>query len=96
MPTIVSGIELPARADSVHLVGGGYINAVWSHHMALLATADAAVARSGCRAVATGQGPVPVGDPERLALLRDLQSRFTLFDVRGSPVVAGDGGIWWP
>lgn len=95
MPTIVSGIELLARADIVHLVGGGYINAVWSHHMALLAAALAAVDRSGGRAVATGQGLLPVGDPSRLGLLRDLQAGFSLFDVRDRPsyeAIAGVGG----
>ncbi|MDA4109757.1 hypothetical protein MHOL44478_21220 [Mycobacterium holsaticum DSM 44478] len=95
MPTIVSGIELLARADTVHLVGGGYINAVWSHHMALLAAALAAVDRSGGRAVATGQGLLPIGDPSRLGLLRDLQARFSLFDVRDLPsyqAIAGAGG----
>jgi polysaccharide pyruvyl transferase WcaK-like protein len=85
MPRIVSGIELLARADTVHLVGGGYVNAVWSHHLALLAAANAAVDRSGGIAVATGQGLVPVGDPDRSSLLRDLQERFSLFDVRDGP-----------
>jgi polysaccharide pyruvyl transferase WcaK-like protein len=95
MPRIVSGIELLARASTVHLIGGGYVNAVWSHHMALLAVAAAAAERSGGRAFATGQGLVPVGEPERLALLRELQSRFTLFDVRDDPSLnslAGSGG----
>lgn len=95
MPTIVSGIELLARSDTVHLVGGGYINAVWSHHMALLAAAIAAVDRSGGRAVATGQGLLPVGDPSRLGLLRQLQARFSLFDVRDLPsyqAIEGVGG----
>lgn len=85
MPRIVSGIELLARADTVHLVGGGYVNAVWSHHLALLAATTAAVERSGGIAVATGQGLVPVGDVDRSSLLRDLHEPFTLFDVRDAP-----------
>jgi polysaccharide pyruvyl transferase WcaK-like protein len=88
MPRIVSGIDLMARADTVHLVGGGYVNAVWSHHLALLAATTAAVDRSGGIAIATGQGLVPVGDPERLSLLRSLQERFSLFDVRDGPSYA--------
>jgi polysaccharide pyruvyl transferase WcaK-like protein len=95
MPRIVSGIELLARADLVHLVGGGYINAVWSHHLALLATATAAAQRSGGHAVATGQGLVPVGDPQRFPILRELQSQFSLFDVRDDPsyqAIAGSAG----
>ncbi|ULE32903.1 polysaccharide pyruvyl transferase family protein [Mycobacterium sp. IDR2000157661] len=95
MPRIVSGIELLTAADTVHLVGGGYINAVWPHHMALLAAAAAAAERSGGRVLATGQGLVPVGEPDRLGLLRELQSRFALFDVRDRPsfaFLAGEEG----
>ena len=95
LPRIVSGIELLARADTVHLVGGGYINAVWSHHMALLAAAAAAAERSGGRALATGQGLVPIGADEQLNLLREVQSRFALFDVRDRlslESIAGSGG----
>ena len=85
LPRIVSGIELLARADTVHLVGGGYLNTVWSHHLSLLATASAAVQRYGVRAVATGQGLLPAGDDGRRAWLRKLGSHFTLFDVRDRP-----------
>ncbi|KUI24520.1 hypothetical protein AU195_01680 [Mycobacterium sp. IS-1496] len=85
MPRIASGIELLARADTVHLVGGGYVNTVWPHHLALLASATAAVALSGGRAVATGQGLLPVGDSSRLSLLRQLCAEFALFDVRDRP-----------
>ncbi|MGV0866366.1 polysaccharide pyruvyl transferase family protein [Mycolicibacterium sp. XJ652] len=97
MPRIVSGIELLARAHTVHLVGGGYINTVWPHHVALLAAAAAAADRSGGRALATGQGLVPVGESERLTLLRELQSRFTIFDVRdelSADSLAGSNGSY--
>ena len=80
--SIVSGIELLARADTVHLVGGGYINALWPHHAILPAIANAAVARSGGRAVATGQGLIPLGDADRFGVLREQMARFALFDVR--------------
>ncbi|UXA20020.1 polysaccharide pyruvyl transferase family protein [Mycobacterium sp. SMC-4] len=82
MPTLVSGIELLTRADSVHLVGGGYINAVWPHHLVLVATAAAVAERSGARLFATGQGLIPVGGPERQALLIEAAQRFDKFDVR--------------
>ncbi|WP_206613663.1 polysaccharide pyruvyl transferase family protein [Mycolicibacterium elephantis] len=97
MPRIVSGIELLARAHTVHLVGGGYINTVWPHHVALLAAAAAAADRSGGRALATGQGLVPVGESERLNLLRELQSRFAVFDVRdarSAESLAGSSGSY--
>lgn len=95
MPKLVTGVELLARSDVVHLVGGGYINTVWSHHLALLATAAAVGAQSGGRVVATGLGLLPIGDDERLSLLRGLQSRFALFDVRDAlsyRAIAGSGG----
>ncbi len=82
MPTIVSGIELLARADTVHMVGGGYLNSVWAHHMTLPVTVLAAVRRSGGRALATGQGLLPVGDEQRLRLMRELADQFWHFDIR--------------
>lgn len=95
MPKLVTGVELLGRADVVHLVGGGYINMVWSHHLALLATAAAAGVVSGGRVVATGLGLLPVGDDERLSLLRGLQASFSIFDVRDAlsyRAIAGSGG----
>lgn len=85
MPTIASGIDLLARADTVHMVGGGYLNTVWAHHVALPATVVAAARRSGGRAVATGQGLLPVGDCERLRLLRETLDGFWHVDVRDRP-----------
>ena len=82
MPRIITGIELLIRASTVHLIGGGYINDVWPHHLALLATAAAVADISGARVVATGQGLLPIGDLERLSLIRQLVARFALFDVR--------------
>ncbi len=79
---LVSGIELLAGAGTVHLLGGGYLNTVWPHHLALLAVAAAAVRRSGGRAVATGQGLLPAGDRSRRALAHTLQAGFEVFDVR--------------
>jgi hypothetical protein len=70
------------------------INAVWSHHMALLATASAAEARSGGSAVATGQGLVPVGDPERRAPARAGQTWVsTRFHPHLLAAAAGASGL---
>lgn len=85
LPYLVSGIELLGRADTVHFVGGGYINAVWPHHLTLLAAATAAADRAGARLVATGQGLLPVGDEQRHTLLVECAQRFTAFDVRDQP-----------
>lgn len=77
------GIELLRSADVVHLVGGGYINTIWSRNVGLLAGVVAAVERSGGRAVMTGQGLVPSGDAA--PLLRSLADRFDVVDVRDNP-----------
>jgi polysaccharide pyruvyl transferase WcaK-like protein len=83
-PRWVAGIEQIARADVVHLIGGGYLAALWPQHVGLLAGAVAAVRRSGGRAVMTGQGLYPVA--ENVApLFRALSERFDVVDVRDEP-----------
>lgn len=85
LPNLVSGIELLARAHVVHLIGGGYLNTVWPHHLALPAAAAAGAERAGARLFATGQGLAPAGDEERRRLLADCAARFDRFDVRDAP-----------
>ncbi len=93
-PRWISGIELMARADIVHVIGGGYINAIWPRHIGLLAGAAAAAQRSGGRAVATGQGLVPAG-PQVGPLLRSLLAQFELVEVRDtcSAELIGHDGV---
>ncbi|QGK69112.1 polysaccharide pyruvyl transferase family protein [Allosaccharopolyspora coralli] len=83
-PRWVAGIEVAARADVVHLVGGGFVNGIWPRHIGLMAAAVAAVRRSGGRAVMTGQGLWPVADEAR-SLVRNLAAQFELVDVRDEP-----------
>lgn len=78
------GIELLARADVVHVLGGGYINKLWPHQIGLLAGAVAAVRRSGGKAAMTGQGLVPAADDTEV-LLRTLADHFEVVDVRDEP-----------
>lgn len=78
------GIELLARADVVHVLGGGYINKLWPHHIGLLAGAVAATRRSGGRAAMTGQGLVPAAEDTE-PLLRALAGHFEIVDVRDAP-----------
>ncbi|MFD9961521.1 polysaccharide pyruvyl transferase family protein [Amycolatopsis sp. NPDC058986] len=79
-----AGIALLGRADVVHLIGGGYLNALWPRHIGLIAGAAAAARRSGGRAAMTGQGfmPCPSGATH---LLRSLADRFDVVDVRDDP-----------
>ncbi|MDR7301072.1 polysaccharide pyruvyl transferase family protein [Haloactinomyces albus] len=83
-PRWTAGIELAARVDLVHLIGGGFVNGIWPRHIGLPAAAVAAVRRSGGRAVMTGQGLWPVID-EAQALLRSLVAQFEIVDVRDEP-----------
>ncbi|GAA1226681.1 hypothetical protein GCM10009676_05950 [Prauserella halophila] len=75
------GIELLATADVIHLIGGGYVNALWPQHLGLLAGAVAAGNRSGARLAMTGQGLVPAA-PDVAELLYSLAGRFDVVDVR--------------
>ncbi|GAA4749963.1 polysaccharide pyruvyl transferase family protein [Gordonia alkaliphila] len=84
-PAEGSGVEMLLRAKTIHLVGGGYINRVWPHQMALVA-AIAEVSRvTGARAVATGQGLVPALEGEALTRFLTDAAQFTVFDVRDRP-----------
>jgi hypothetical protein len=87
VPRWVAGIELAARADIVHVVGGGFINNIWPRHLGLLAGAVAAVRRSGGRAVMTGQGLSPAPD-EAGQLVRMIAGQFATVDVRDTPSAA--------
>jgi len=51
-------------ADSLHLLGGGYLNGVWSHHFALTDAMRAVKELTGAKLYATGQGLMPaVSEP---------------------------------
>lgn len=78
------GIELVARADVVHLLGGGYLNTIWPRHIGLVGGVAAAVRRSGGRAAMTGMGLLPADD-DIVPLLRALTDRFDVVDARDSP-----------
>jgi hypothetical protein len=78
------GIELLARADVVHVLGGGYINKIWPTQIGLLAGAAAAVRRSGGRAAMTGQGLQPAAE-DAGPLLRTLADHFEVVEVRDDP-----------
>ncbi|MBJ7290225.1 polysaccharide pyruvyl transferase family protein [Williamsia sp.] len=82
MPLLLDGIELLARADSIHLVGGGYVNSLWPHHLSLIAAAVAVRRRNGASVFLTGQGLLPAGDADHLALLRSLLGEVSVVDVR--------------
>lgn len=75
------GIMALRGIDVVHVVGGGYVNGIWPHHVGLLAGAAAAARLSGGRAAMTGQGLFPE-PPGSEPLLRALTARFSVVEVR--------------
>ncbi|MGV9712054.1 polysaccharide pyruvyl transferase family protein [Gordonia sp. NPDC003424] len=90
-PRLSEGVDMFRSASSVHLLGGGYVNQVWPHHVSLVMAAAELARTAGVPAYATGQGLIPVVDgPARDALLR-AADEFTVFDVRddGSADVLG-------
>lgn len=75
------GIAALHRLDVIHVVGGGYVNAVWPRHVGLLAGAAAAARHSEARAAMSGHGLTP--EPPGVGpLLRVLADRFDLVEVR--------------
>lgn len=76
-----AGIELLARADVVHVIGGGYVNAMWPRHLGVLAGAAAAATRSGGRSALTGLGLCPAS-PSMATVLQALADRFDVVDTR--------------
>ncbi|EYT62170.1 hypothetical protein H483_0111170 [Dietzia sp. UCD-THP] len=90
-PALASGIELLRSASVVHLIGGGFVNDLWPHHLGVVAAAGEAGRLAGARVVATGQGFVPCDDAERLAgALRDFHL-VTVRDAASSDLLAGTG-----
>lgn len=78
-PAVASGIDLLHSASIVHLIGGGYVNDQWPHHLGVAAAAGEIGRLAGSRVVATGQGFVPCADPARLA---DAFRDYDLVSVR--------------
>ncbi|RSD09630.1 polysaccharide pyruvyl transferase family protein [Amycolatopsis eburnea] len=79
-----AGIDLLGRTDVLHVIGGGYLNALWPRHIGLLAGVATAARRSGARTAMTGQGlvPFPAG---AAGLLRSLAEHFDVVDTRDEP-----------
>jgi len=68
----VTGLGTPAydlgllkmrEAESLHLIGGGYVNETWPHHAGLVVGMRAVGEMTGAKLFATGQGLMPVLSP---------------------------------
>lgn len=91
-PGLSDGIDLLLSADVVHVVGGGFVNTRWPHHLGVLAAAGSCAELSGARVVATGQGLCPAPASPVLA---DALRGFSLVTVRdrASLTVLEDAGV---
>lgn len=57
------GILKMREAESLHLIGGGYVNDTWPHHAGLVVGMRAVGELTGARLFATGQGLMPALSP---------------------------------
>lgn len=90
IPREAVGLEVLARADLIHVLGGGFLNSIWPGNYALLGAAAAASRRNGTTAVLTGAGLLPAeGAADALA---EVLAQFSVVDVRdeGSSVLLAD------
>ncbi len=69
------------RVDLVHILGGGYINGIWPHHLALVGAARKIASRYGARVAMTGAGLIPLAEGSGDALGSAI-SQFDVVDVR--------------
>ncbi len=83
LPREATGVENLSRVDLVHVLGGGYINALWPRHLALLGAARGIATRHGARTALTGAGLFPLVEGSRQPLGQVLAD-FDLVDVRDS------------
>lgn len=61
------------QADTLHLIGGGFVNATWPAHAGLVVAMQAVREMTGARLVATGQGLMPVlSEPPTESLFTDF------------------------
>lgn len=79
-PLLTTGLNLAKTADIVHVIGGGWLNDTWPHHLKVLA---AAASLNATYKVMTGQGFIP-GDEIKDQLDEWLQ-HFDHVEVRDEP-----------
>lgn len=62
-PAYDLGILKMREAESLHLIGGGYVNETWPHHAGLVVGMRAVGEMTGAKLFATGQGLMPALSP---------------------------------
>lgn len=81
IPREATGVENLSQVDLVHIVGGGYLNAYWPHHLSLLGAAQRMAQRYGTRTAITGAGLTPLV-PDSAEVITATLADFDIVDVR--------------
>jgi hypothetical protein len=83
VPRNALGVEVLHTVDVFHILGGGYINALWPRHLAFLSAGSVLHARFDAIAAITGVGLTPSAAPA--GMLDELTGTFQVVDVRDAP-----------
>ncbi|APZ35035.1 hypothetical protein BOH66_12870 [Microbacterium aurum] len=78
------------QMQSVHLLGGGYLNSIWPEHLALLPAVVTLKKLFGVPAFATGQGLMPLDDEARQRV-SEWANAFDVFETRDEASAAAVG-----
>ncbi|WP_237741737.1 polysaccharide pyruvyl transferase family protein [Tsukamurella sp. 1534] len=92
-PGLAEGVDHLRRADSVHILGGGFVNALWPQWLPVVSAVAEVSRRTGARASASGLGLLPLPDGGDLARLRSDARGFAVFDVRDDASFAALDGV---
>lgn len=79
-PRQALGVELMRASEVYHVLGGGYVNATWPRHLAVLAAGGVLTSEFGARSAATGLGLLPAADSK--LSLDEVTDGFAVIDVR--------------
>lgn len=92
-PLYDAGLMVFLAAESIHLLGGGYVNTIWPRHLGLIHAMTAAKQHTGARIYATGAGFLPVAD--RAVLFAELAEfdHVTVRDQESSRVLGATLGL---
>jgi len=89
-PQFDLGLEELRRMTSIHFLGGGYLNAIWSTNLVMVAAAAEIKRRFGVRLFATGLGLMPATSETR-AFLAPAIDEFDYIEARDAPSAAEYG-----
>ncbi|MEO8106341.1 MAG: polysaccharide pyruvyl transferase family protein [Actinomycetes bacterium] len=92
IPREATGIQNLAHVDLIHVLGGGYLNARWPQHLALLGAARGVATLHGARTAITGAGLTPFvdGSEQRVA---EILADFDVVDVRDEASLDALGAV---